>query len=438
MGRINTATLRVKLVYFFYCLGWGAFHPLLSVILEDKGLSKSEIGLLIALYSLTRIVVSPAWSALVDRYPPHAATIFGASAGVAGVSAVGFLYSSDQRISIPLLVVYFVCETGHYPLIDTLTTHFMGKEGGDWGAQRLFGSVGWGLGVPFAGMLYDSDTPVLPLLPACIMSACFGCAYLCIRGPITHRFAEGCPDASAPETDTEGTPFKDALRLFLAPGLAFFTALVTLVNSGVMLVITFSFLYLKDMGASTTLIGLCVATSVVSEVPCFFSAKRVLRKIGAQKVLLLSCASLSLRFVAYMVISSPWQALIVELLHGLTFPLSWTTALAYVNEVAPEGAAAGMVGIMSASVWGLGPLVFTALGGFVYDEVSPDALFGGFAALVLVAALVHALLTRVSPGTFGLACVAGGDVYVNAEVDLSSPSLVEKSDICSNNAHEVV
>ena len=403
---LNRETAPVKVMYFLYCLGWGAFHPLLSVTLEDKGLSTTHIGLSLAGYSLSRILAGPMWSSLVDAYPHWAAEIFGVSAVICGGCAVLFTYL-PMPVGLAPLFLYYIAETGHLPLLDTLTTHYVGEKKSDWGHQRILGSISWGIGVPLAGVLYDTDHYVYARLPPFIMTVCFCGVYLALKGPIVKDYAASQVGVRSAPSEVYKT-FLAAVRTYMQPRLLFLLALVTLQMTGSILVLGYVFLYLKALGASKTLLGICVSVSVVSELPCFIVAGRLTRGYGVQRMVHIGAVAMAARHLAYCVITEPWQAVCIEWLHGITYAFTWSAALLYITDASPEGGRTMMVGILCSCSWGLGPLIFTSLGGLVYDEVDPKVLFSGYSALIVALVAVHWLLSGINPEKYSLGMGEGG------------------------------
>ena len=65
--------------YFFYFAYVGAFAPFFSLYLDDVGLSPLEIGVVMALPAVTRIVAPHLWGWLADASGRHMALVRAAS-----------------------------------------------------------------------------------------------------------------------------------------------------------------------------------------------------------------------------------------------------------------------------------------------------------------------------------------------------------------------
>ena len=82
--------------------------------------------------------------------------------------------------------------------------------------------------------------------------------------------------------------------------------------------------------------------------------------------------------------TAPWQVLIINLLHGLTFSLMWTAGVAYANQLAPPGLGATAQGVFAGTVMGLGSALGAFSGGIIYDAYGAVVAFqwAGFASLM--------------------------------------------------------
>ena len=430
---LNRDTAVVKAVYGLYLFGWSVFHPLLSLTLEDKGLSKTDIGLVIAGYSLCRVVVGPLWAELLDRFSHHAASIFLFSTLLCGAASVLYIHSQPP-VAVAFIFLYYLGETCHLPLIDTMTMGYLSKGSkGDWGQQRLYGSIAWGVGVPIAGFLYDmggvgaesaasaaasggvNDTSapsrahgqhsVTAYLPPYIMTAFFLVVAWLLTGRLQESFSKTPHEQAEHRTGGGGgggSGFGAAVSFFLSPSNFAFLFVLVFITTGIVLVYSFVFLYLKAMDASASFIGVCVAFSVASEVPSFVVAGPLMRRIGVRGLIVVAGAAQAVRFFAYSLITEPWQALLVEPLHGLVYGLGWYATVAYVNGAAPKACRTSAMGLACGAAWGVGPLVGNALGGVVYDHAGGAALFQGYAALLAATVALWTFATVWAPRTFAV------------------------------------
>ena len=132
--------------------------------------------------------------------------------------------------------------------------------------------------------------------------------------------------------------------------------------------------------------GAALAVATVSELPVFFFSGMLMKRWGARSLLVLSLFVYVLRALAMSFLSAPWQVLPVQLLHGLTFSITWAAGVTYAREIAPPGMGATAQGLFSGAFFGLGGSVGALIGGVLYQEVGSAALFRWMALVVFAAA----------------------------------------------------
>lgn len=96
-----------------------------------------------------------------------------------------------------------------------------------------------------------------------------------------------------------------------------------------------------QLGATSLLLGLTLAVTTVGEVPFFFFSGELLKRFGANKVVVLALAAYVIRLGWYACLGyfhvNVWWVLPVEVLHGLTFSLGWAACATHATEIAPPG-----------------------------------------------------------------------------------------------------
>jgi len=177
------------------------------------------------------------------------------------------------------------------------------------------------------------------------------------------------------------------------------------VTAGVLTAAIWTFLpwYLTDLATPpcgsapfhwiTLLIGLDMAIQCfVGEVPMFFVSGFILHKLGHIHTMTLVLAAFGARLLLYSVITSPWLALPIEILNGITFGIFYATMTSYAYVIAPAGFGSTMQGIVGAAFEGLGLAIGSLVGGAIYKNYGGPFLFQAFGVFSLVMCLLHALL----------------------------------------------
>ncbi|KAG3101234.1 hypothetical protein PI125_g14515 [Phytophthora idaei] len=131
-----------------------------------------------------------------------------------------------------------------------------------------------------------------------------------------------------------------------------------------------------------------------SELPAFFFADKIVKKIGTVNVLLVSLVGYTLRISYYALMTNAWGAIPFEFLHGITFGLTWAACTQYVFSAAPRGCEGTVMGVLSAVQNGLARASGTLIGGYFYENHGARAMwtvtgFGIPLSLISVAAFAY-------------------------------------------------
>ena len=265
------------------------------------------------------------------------------------------------------------------PLLDHSVLELLGPERrGDYGKQRLYGAVGWGVTALVVGALAQA------------VGEGGDVVYLAAQAVMTVPAIVALWRVPAPTRAREETvsPWKVATLVVQRPSVAGFLLVVCLMGMLMGQINTFLFVYLAELGGQEALFGLCLALTCVSEVPMFFFAGAVIARVGTLGVLCIAMATYVVRFVYYVFLTEPWAVLPAELLHGVTYALSWAACTDYAAQIAPPGLGATMQGVLSGVHWGLGQGLGSLVGGLLYER------YGGRTSFI-ISAVVAALMLVV-------------------------------------------
>nr|XP_054769492.1 major facilitator superfamily domain-containing protein 6-like [Lytechinus pictus] len=192
------------------------------------------------------------------------------------------------------------------------------------------------------------------------------------------------------------TQWSELRRVLLSPHFAsvFFVAFFTGVCNGS--VWGFLLWHFQNIGASQTLIGVLEAIQSIAELILGYFSRRFLNYLGYITSLTLGLAVYAIRFVCYAAISNPLWLIPVEILHGISFLLTWTTLVSYLGTAVPAECMTTVQGILGALYFGLGVGAGSLVSGIIIDYFNAVKAFYGFA----VASLAVMFLFMVSQQLF--------------------------------------
>ena len=335
-----------KIVYFCFFAAGSALMPYLALYYNQIGLDARVIGLLAGIPPLVTLVAAPLWGGLADLTRRHRQLLLVAMGGTV-ITVLILSTTVHLYLIVPLVILYAFFVAPIMPLVDNSVLVLLGKQKDLYGKQRVWGAIGWGCSAAAMGFVISRMGLDL---------AFYGYALFMTLGLLAaSRLRVSRASISV--------PFVSGLRTLLVQRrwLVFLTAILTAgVAAG--MYHSFLFLYLDSLGASTVLMGLSLVVATFSEIPVFFFSDRLLGRFGARGLLLIAMAAAAVRMFAYSVMIMPWQVIMINLLHGLTFSAMWAAGVAM----------------------GVAAAVGAMLGGLLFESVGPQAMFrvGGYIVLL--------------------------------------------------------
>jgi PPP family 3-phenylpropionic acid transporter len=260
----------------------------------------------------------------------------------------------------------------------------LGPDKAMYGRVRLGGTIGFAIAAPVAGWLVQSQG---------IQWAFWGCALMYLLAFLTSQKFE---HVSAPghvivslATSWQGLMKNPRWLLFLVAALGAGIALSVSNN--------YFFPYMKELGANESTMGLALTIGTIGEVPVMFFGNRLLKSLKAYPLFILSLVVAGLRLLLLSVAVSPIQAIIIQLVNGLTFPATWLAGVAYADEHAPVGMSATAQGIFGAVVFGIGTASGGFLGGALLDSLGAKGLCLVFGLITFVIVAIVLIIGKLLP-----------------------------------------
>ncbi|KDO17738.1 hypothetical protein SPRG_16629 [Saprolegnia parasitica CBS 223.65] len=356
------ALLPPKAVYTLFNIGFSAVLNFLPVYFNTY-FDKFQIGILQTLPCICSMLAPPMWGAIADVLQKQRLVhIFCLLSGALLMYAIPFASASFFWTCVLVFLANYQAQPS-WPLLDQTVLALVTRLGAEYGKQRLYGAVGYGIGAYVAGVVVASYgiswafyMNLIFVVPAIVflqmIPACDG---VCT----SPSSAASSPPASFSAGLQTLFRKKDVLGLLLVVFL-----------SGTMFGVISAFLTLnlyELSGGSAQIVGIAIWCETFSELPAFYFADTIIAKLGTVKVLAISILAYGARLTCYALMTNAWIALPFEFLHGCTYGLAWAASTKYIYAEAPRGTEGLMMGILSAVQNGLARGVGTMLGGYLYN-----------------------------------------------------------------------
>ena len=391
------------------------------------GMSATQVGVAAFVSKAAAAIVSPIVGALADR-TGKARQILIAALCCQCIPFFSLLVlpsiAVENRFMVlmPIWVVFSAISTfnAFAGLREALILALLNGRKDLWGRCKLAGAASWGICHGAMGGLLDLVGNFHPMF---IQLAVTVVATLCVvRG-----LPESCGELRRP------VDIWDLLRVLTKniKVIAFFTN-ITLLGASFMLVENLLFVFLSELDASYFLLGLSVMVTVVFELPVFYYAGRLLKRVGINRMIMIGQFAWIVRAFYYTVMPGPWWVLGIEPLHGVTYASVLTAGTAAMTSpaIAEPGMEASCQNLFNSLFLNVGAMAGVLVGGWMFDWVGSDATFRIFCVMNAVSMF---LLWLVGPPDFdegvSVEHVGGGVQGGEIELEIQDDALARVDEV---------
>lgn len=369
----------LALTYLFYFGQLGVLVPYLGVFLDGRGFSSEQIGELLALITLARILGPNLWSSLADASGKGLRILqFGSFLTFALFCMVFWAQGFwPLTLCFGLMMMFW---TAVLPQLEVLTLNTVSNDPSRYSRIRLWGSVGFILFTVSAGKgidLFGSEAPVY------LSTLVLLCLFLA-----TLRLTE-------PNTDNAKSEEAGNVWHLLKPGpFLWFILSATLLQMSFGPYYGFFALYLKALGYSGQLTGFLIALGVAAEIIIFLLAGRLIAVFGLRWILFISIALTALRWYVIAAHAEVVGLLVLsQIIHAFSFGMTHAASVQFIQASVGPGFQSRGQALYVSIAFGVGGAIGSYLAGQYWQQGTGALLtFGAAAAIAGISALLLLLL----------------------------------------------
>lgn len=380
----------------FYAAYWGAigmFEPFLVLYFLHQGISAPQIGWLAAVLPLCTMILAPLIARLADHLQRRVAILALAGAGFGAALTMPALPAFQPAFATLLgfVALMAVFRSPMIALSDSLITQMAVRRSLDFGAMRLWGSMGFTASAIGLGLVWERTGFATMFLAtglgfiAVVIAALLLDETPRIKMPVEAQSERAAAGEAGASTLANAQTAAGKRRLPLDAGLLFLLGATFLMVAGLFMAGTFGSVYMDELGGSQVMVGALMGMGALGEVPGMLFGGRFARRFGATNTLIIAYIALAVGLAATGLARVPWLLLIFALLRGLGFGLALVGTVTTINTRAPEGFSSTYQGILNAACWGLAPLLGGPTSGWIYETFHAQGLFFTTAAMCLTA-----------------------------------------------------
>lgn len=367
----------LRIVYFLVFCCTGAWLPKLYDYCLHLGLSGTQAAFILSITPLMMFIVQPLNGFLADKLGYKKTLLI--SSLFAAASYPGFLYDGGYTWLIIITVIMSLFYNTIQPVLDSMAL-LIAKDNPkfSYGTLRFYGAAGFAFTTIITGQVIDAvDITVIFIVSAITMLLAF-------------VFSFFLKDEAHEKSSVSA--YGNAWSILKNRSLMFLLFCVLLVSLCATTIWNFYSSYLKENGASDSLVGYGLSFQGLCELPIFYFSARIILRLGLKTTLIITILATAIRMTLYYFIKTPAATLPVELLHGLSWSLFWVVCVEYVNKLVEEHWLATGQSLLYAAYFGAGAIAGNYWTGYLLGRnISLANVFllnAGIVALVAVAAFL--------------------------------------------------
>ena len=375
-----TINFRLSFYFFSYFAAIGVFLPYWTVYLKEiKGFEAAEIGELMAVYMLTKMVAPIIWGWLADRY--NNLSMMVRIACVLTLLCFCASYTSDSYLGIMVVMACFgFFWTAALSPFEALTLNHLGEQTDRYSRIRLWGSIGFVVTVLILPFLIEAQG-----LPLVLDAMVFLFLVIVLAAFLV-------PNKKQVIQATDTSPIWEVLRKPAVIVLLIACAM-NIASHGTYY--TFFTIYMNDHGYSEVFIGWMWALGVIGEVVLFASMHLLMRRYSAAQLFIFAMFLTAMRwFLLGSFVDSIIILIFAQLLHAATFGLYHASAIHLIHGYFPGRLQARGQALYSGLSTGFGGAMGGLLSGYAWDSIGNEMTFYASGVVALIAAIVARIWIR--------------------------------------------
>jgi len=389
----------------------GIIAPYLPLYFQARGLTAFEIGVLVAMGQMMRMVGPNLWGWLSDRAPRRTPMLRATAVALLASFCLLFIPGGFLFVfGVMLLVNLF--QTAQMPIAEALASaRLRGRSDAAtrYGRLRLCGSLGFVAVVIAAGPLFDR-LGIAAALPVGVALAL-----------LLVLVAWGVPEQGAHEEAHERVSIRGRLR---EPRVRWFLLSAALMVFAHGAMYTYLSIYLAQLGYSKSAIGVFWVLSTLFEIVFFYTQGRWFARFGLYPLLVASFFVAALRFVLIGQLAGIWWVLaFAQLLHAVSFAVHHGASVMTIQRWFPGSAAARGQALYISAAYGAGGSAGSLAAAYLWTWGGPGWAFGSSSAAALLGAWAIRQARRHDAGQAGphVVRVAAGTTAGTVNAPASAP-----------------
>ncbi|MBO4338114.1 MAG: MFS transporter [Lachnospiraceae bacterium] len=288
-------TLRYTLLNAAYFVAFCSLHAYAAVYLLANGFNNTEVGILLAAANIVSAVLQPLIGGIIDKpgYLTNRRFILFSVAAIFAGSLILMLVPGNKMIIFAVYAFIYMIQFAYQPVMTALCFEYQ-KAGCDiyYGLARGLGSASFAFSAMFIGRIVEKSGVTILLwvnMAAMLLSAIVIFTFIKPEGKAESEETEDITKADAHNSFSAFVHTYPAFTLFLVAVICFFFA-HNMIND-------FMIQIIRNLGGNETELGYANFLQAILELPVMAMIGLVLKKISADRLLLISGAAFLIKIL---------------------------------------------------------------------------------------------------------------------------------------------
>jgi PPP family 3-phenylpropionic acid transporter len=311
--------IRLFLIYIIFYSGQSIYTTYLNLYLHERGLSQSQIGLIVSVSTGFILAAQLFWGVQSDRAKTKNNVLLLLYAG-SGLAALLFYLGGGFWFLLGAVTLFAVFFNPIMPLQDNIMLESFESSRWDYGQVRMGGTIGYCVTVLVIGFVLQNHYGNIFWM-VCLAMAC------CILVSRRLRKVQGYRGS------LQKTPYRELLKNKTLLGMIIFNLTFAL---GLNFFYSFYPIYYTSIGGNSSLIGALMFACAVAEIPVLLVVNRFVARFGVGKILILAGIATSIRWFLLYMLRNPYLIIAANLLHGIGYTGFSYCIITYINRTVPK------------------------------------------------------------------------------------------------------
>lgn len=349
--------------------------PYWSLYLQHRGFSATEIGQLMAVFLVTKLIAPNIWAMVADNITAkHGSSLHILKfASFVTFALYCLMYWANGFWPIAIVMLSFcIFWNATLPQLEAATLNHLKDRRDQYGRIRLWGSVGFIVMVQGLGLVMDKTGPsaILPAGAIALLSVFFA-SFLMRDSKRNAGVITSASDTQKPELET-----KVKLTSLVNKNVVFLLLLCVFMQISHAPWHTFFSIYLEGYGYSKSTIGALWSVGVVFEIIVFIVGYRLLTYFRLSSLLSFTFLIAGIRWC--MVAAFPesgWLILVTQIMHSVTYGLYHSVMINLVDRLFKGRYQIRGQALYSSVTFGLGGAIGSVASGYIWTAMGHNELF---------------------------------------------------------------